>query len=72
MATPAINQTQIDYWNEQSGPKWVAQQAALDRLLAPLGTEALNHLPALDGAKVLDVGCGCGATTLALDRKSVV
>jgi SAM-dependent methyltransferase len=66
MAAPDTNQAQIEYWNQQSGPKWVAQQGELDRLLASLGLAAMERLSPLAGASVIDVGCGCGDTTLAL------
>ena len=69
MATPEANQAQIDYWNEQSGPKWVKQQAALDGFLESIGRTAMDRLDSLSGADAVDVGCGCGATTLALAER---
>lgn len=69
MATPAPNQAQIDYWNEQSGPKWVKLQQDLDSLLDSLGRVAIDRLGALTGARVMDVGCGCGATSLVLAER---
>lgn len=63
------NAEQIEYWNEQSGPKWVGRQAALDRMLAPLGERAMAALAPRAGERVLDVGCGCGGTSLELARR---
>ncbi|HWP64645.1 MAG TPA: class I SAM-dependent methyltransferase [Candidatus Limnocylindria bacterium] len=67
-ASPA-NQAQIDYWNGPSGTKWTRQQAELDRLLDELGRAAMDRLDPPPGARVIDVGCGCGATTLALAER---
>jgi len=60
------NAEQIRYWNEQSGPKWVAGQDRLDRMIAPFGEAAAAALELAAGARAIDVGCGCGATSLAL------
>lgn len=69
MAAPETNQAQIDYWNQQSGPKWVKQQAELDGFLESIGRTAMDRLDSLSGARVIDVGCGCGATTLLLAER---
>lgn len=57
-----------EYWNEAAGPKWVAQQARLDVQLGPFGDAALERANPQPGERAVDVGCGCGATTLALAR----
>src|SRR5689334_17630669 len=69
MAASEPNQAQIDYWNAQSGSKWVKEQEELDRLLEPLGRTAMDRLDALAGARAIDIGCGCGATALALAER---
>jgi SAM-dependent methyltransferase len=60
------NAQQVAYWNEQAGPTWAAEQAALDRQLAPLGHRAMAELDLSPGQRILDVGCGAGETTLEL------
>jgi SAM-dependent methyltransferase len=60
------NAAQIAYWNERAGATWVAQQERLDRLFQPITDIAVQAAAAQAGDHVIDVGCGCGATLLAL------
>lgn len=64
------NAEQIRYWNEQAGPKWVAMQEQLDLQLAPLGLRGIERAAIVHGEAALDLGCGCGTTSLELARRT--
>jgi SAM-dependent methyltransferase len=60
------NEAQIEFWNGEGGNKWAANQRRLDHALAPLGITGMETLAMAPGHQVLDVGCGCGATSIEL------
>jgi len=62
--TAIANHDQYDAWNGDSGTRWVATADRRDQVLAPIGDALLAAASPAAGERVLDVGCGCGATTL--------
>jgi SAM-dependent methyltransferase len=64
VSAPADNRDQIAYWNDRAGRNWTRYQDALDRALAPVAEQVMERAALAEGERVLDVGCGCGATTL--------
>jgi SAM-dependent methyltransferase len=63
--TPS-NAAQIEYWNAGAGETWAHFQEALDRQVEPLGLAAMDLLCPREGERILDIGCGCGQTSLVL------
>ncbi|MCH8168660.1 MAG: methyltransferase domain-containing protein [Proteobacteria bacterium] len=50
-------------WAGQMGREWARRVEALDRQLAPAGALGLAALAPRPGERILDLGCGDGATT---------
>jgi SAM-dependent methyltransferase len=63
-----VNQDQADHWNGEEAEHWVAEQARYDDMLSPFVDMLLEAAHVGSGDRVLDVGCGCGATTIAAAR----
>jgi SAM-dependent methyltransferase len=56
------------YWNDAAGPEWVDLERDFEVALVPFADELLRRAAPVPGEHVLDVGCGFGATTVALAR----
>ena len=63
------NADQIAYWNGPGGQHWTDRQAVQDVLLAPISDILIAHAGPKAGNRVVDVGCGCGATSTALAER---
>lgn len=60
------NRDQAEHWNNSDDVgHWVNDQARYDGMLAPFISVLLERARVAAPDRVLDVGCGCGATTLA-------
>ena len=64
-----LNADQIAYWNGPAGQRWTERQQAQDILLAPVAEILIDRAEPEAGERIIDVGCGCGATTIALAQK---
>lgn len=59
------NSEQSARWNDRVGRSWAELGDMLDRLLAPFVPLILDEIEPAAGRRILDIGCGAGALTLA-------
>lgn len=63
------NEEQIRHWNEELGPYYVAEAERLDTMISAFGDAMFNAVALQPSERVLDVGCGNGATTIEAARR---
>ncbi len=63
------NQSQAEYWNSASGRKWIGFEEELDRVFEAVNDELIERAQPGLNDRVLDIGCGTGATTRAFAQR---
>src|SRR5271155_1411474 len=61
----ADNAAQAEYWNSVAGRRWTDRQEEQDLVLRPVSDRLIAAAGAKPGQRIIDVGCGCGDTTIA-------
>jgi SAM-dependent methyltransferase len=69
MAAPEeVDADMLAFWNGIGGQTWVARQEHTDITLTPVTDALLAFAAPRADERVVDIGCGCGAPTLAFAR----
>ena len=63
------NDGQIEFWNTGPGKNWARYQAGLDACFSNINARLIERCEMKNDGVILDVGCGTGATSLALAGK---
>jgi ubiquinone/menaquinone biosynthesis C-methylase UbiE len=67
--TKGATEDQVAFWNGAGARNWPALQAKQDLLFAPITAALFARAQIKHGERVLDVGCGCGETTIEIARR---
>lgn len=66
MADTAPEALKGEDWAGEMGARWLASLDRFEGMIAPIGAALLERAAYQPGERVLDLGCGGGATTLAI------
>ena len=66
MGAPAPEALKGEDWAGEMGARWLASLDRFEGMIAPIGAGLLERAGYRPGERVLDLGCGGGATTLAI------
>lgn len=73
MTDPAMydrNAEQIAFWDGPGGKVWTGRQETQDQVFTPISALLMDRAHVSTGERIIDIGCGCGDTTIALAQSA--
>ena len=67
--TDQPNAGMAEFWNGNGGKNWVSREARLESSLKVFGQQAIHAGGIRSGQSILDIGFGCGETTVELAQQ---
>ncbi len=64
--TDTNNAAMNEFWNGDGGHSWMSFEDRLEASLSPLGNAAIAAAKIQSDDQVLDVGCGCGGSSISM------
>ena len=64
------NEAEVTYWNSAGGRRWVERQHSQDIVLGPILQATLERAQLGRGERIVDIGCGTGASAIALAERA--
>jgi SAM-dependent methyltransferase len=62
------NAEQVEFWNGPGGRHWIKLQEHWDIVLGPVAMAIFERAAVRPGERIIDIGCGCGGTTIELGQ----
>jgi SAM-dependent methyltransferase len=68
-ASTPVDQVAAEDWSGGMGERWLAHLGAFEGMIAPIGEALMARAAFAPGERVIDVGCGAGATCIEIARR---
>jgi ubiquinone/menaquinone biosynthesis C-methylase UbiE len=66
--TAQLHADQVEFWNGVGGARWVSNQKRTEGMIADVADLAIERANIKPGEIVIDIGCGCGGTTVDIAK----